>query len=98
MVQKWSYLLAFGPSSDIIYTNTPSPVIKKYEVSDNSKLYKISVPGLIVFAMAITFAAFDWIMTLDHHWYSNHFWCVLLCWVCDEFLCIYDFGVSVIAK
>ncbi|MCB1198319.1 MAG: hypothetical protein KDK51_08085 [Deltaproteobacteria bacterium] len=46
---------------------------QKYEVSDNSKLYKISAPGLIVFAMAITFAAFDWIMTLDHHWYSTIF-------------------------
>ena len=30
-------------------------------------------PSIIVFAMTLTFAAIDWIMTLDPHWYSTMF-------------------------
>ncbi len=32
-----------------------------------------SYPALIVFALTITFAAFDWIMSLEPHWYSTVF-------------------------
>ena len=32
-----------------------------------------SAPALIVFALTVTFAAFDWIMSLDPHWYSTIF-------------------------
>lgn len=33
----------------------------------------VSAPGIIVFALTITFAAFDWLMSLDPHWYSTIF-------------------------
>ena len=33
----------------------------------------ISAPGMILFALTITFAAFDWLMSLDAHWYSTIF-------------------------
>jgi len=33
----------------------------------------ISAPGMILFAITITFAAFDWLMSLDPHWYSTIF-------------------------
>ncbi|MCB0272630.1 MAG: hypothetical protein KDD46_06430 [Bdellovibrionales bacterium] len=46
---------------------------QKYDVCDTSKQYRISAPGLILFSLTVTFAAFDWIMTLDHHWYSTIF-------------------------
>jgi hypothetical protein len=32
-----------------------------------------SAPGMILFALTITFAAFDWLMSLDAHWYSTIF-------------------------
>ena len=32
-----------------------------------------SAGGVILFALTITFAAFDWIMSLDAHWYSTIF-------------------------
>jgi hypothetical protein len=34
---------------------------------------KISAPGMILFAFTISFAAFDWFMSLDSHWYSTIF-------------------------
>ncbi len=37
------------------------------------KLRRISAPGMILFALTLTFAAFDWVMSLDAHWYSTIF-------------------------
>lgn len=34
---------------------------------------KVSAPGIIFFAFAIAFAGFDWMMTLDFHWFSTMF-------------------------
>ena len=39
---------------------------------------KLSALGMLLLALTTTFAAFDWIMSLDPHWYSNilgvYFW------------------------
>ncbi|MBN2328840.1 MAG: quinol:cytochrome C oxidoreductase [Candidatus Omnitrophica bacterium] len=35
------------------------------------KMEKVSAPGMILFALTLTFAAFDWLMSLDAHWYST---------------------------
>lgn len=32
---------------------------------------KISAPGMILYAITVSFAAFDWMMSLDPHWYST---------------------------
>ena len=37
------------------------------------KLQARAAPGLILFALTLTFAATDWMMTLDPHWYSTIF-------------------------
>ena len=37
------------------------------------KASRFSGPTLVFFALAVTFAAVDWIMTLDPHWYSTMF-------------------------
>lgn len=34
---------------------------------------KVSTIGLILFGLSITFYAFDWIMSIDAHWYSTMF-------------------------
>jgi hypothetical protein len=39
----------------------------------HTRMRKISAPGMILFAFTITFAAFDWLMSLDAHWYSTIF-------------------------
>ncbi|MFQ5700438.1 MAG: quinol:cytochrome C oxidoreductase [Acidobacteriota bacterium] len=37
------------------------------------KLQRASAPALVVFGLTVTFAAFDWIMSLDPHWSSTIF-------------------------
>lgn len=37
------------------------------------RLRRASAPGLVLFALTVTFAAFDWLMSLDAHWYSTIF-------------------------
>ncbi len=34
---------------------------------------RFSAPGFFVYALTFTFAAFDWIMSLDYHWFSTVF-------------------------
>lgn len=38
-----------------------------------SRFRKVSAPGMILFAFTVTLAAFDWLMSLDAHWYSTVF-------------------------
>jgi len=37
------------------------------------KFRAVSAPGMLIFAATVTFAAFDWVMSLDPHWYSTIF-------------------------
>lgn len=37
------------------------------------KLQRISAVGILLFALSLTFASFDWIMSLNPHWYSTIF-------------------------
>jgi len=37
------------------------------------KFNRISAPGMIAFAVTVSFASFDWMMSLDAHWYSTIF-------------------------
>lgn len=36
-------------------------------------LRKISAPGILIFAFTVAFASFDWLMSLDSHWFSTMF-------------------------
>jgi hypothetical protein len=56
----------------LLYRNS----IKNDETGDPSfiqKAKKISPLGIILFAFTLSFASFDWIMSLDAHWYSTIF-------------------------
>ena len=37
------------------------------------RMRRASAPGLVLFAITVTFASFDWLMSLDPHWYSTIF-------------------------
>ena len=37
------------------------------------KMRRTSGPGMVLFALTTSFAAFDWLMSLDPHWYSTIF-------------------------
>jgi hypothetical protein len=34
---------------------------------------KVSAPGMVIFALTCSFAGFDWLMSLEPHWYSTIF-------------------------
>jgi hypothetical protein len=46
---------------------------KSYSENQVRRFRKISAPGMILFAFTLSFAAFDWFMSLDAHWYSTIF-------------------------
>ena len=43
------------------------------DVAISQRLALVAPVGIIVFALTLTFAMFDWVMSLDHHWYSTMF-------------------------
>jgi hypothetical protein len=46
---------------------------KAYEAGMPLTMRRISAGGMVLFALTSTFAAFDWLMSLDAHWYSTIF-------------------------
>jgi len=36
-----------------------------------SRMLKVAAPGMIIFALSVSFASFDWMMSLTPHWYST---------------------------
>lgn len=46
---------------------------ESFDPEQKEKLRRRSAPGILLFALTITFAAFDWLMSLDPHWYSTIF-------------------------
>jgi hypothetical protein len=53
----WSRAQDFKP--------TPPPADRKFR--------SLSGPGVLAYGITITFASFDWVMSLDPHWYSTVF-------------------------
>ncbi|MFH2008046.1 MAG: hypothetical protein ABI333_15800 [bacterium] len=66
------YLLAWAGFATYFYLQS----VKQDTTKDHAitrRLQLLSAPGLIVFAVTVSFAAFDWIMSIDPHWYSTIF-------------------------
>ncbi|HEX6811444.1 MAG TPA: quinol:cytochrome C oxidoreductase [Planctomycetota bacterium] len=62
----WIGLAWFFRSNSIKQDETGDPAI-------SLKLSRRAAPGLLLFALSTTFAAFDWIMSMDPHWFSTIF-------------------------
>jgi hypothetical protein len=39
--------------------------------ADTVRFRKVSAPGLLLFVVAVSFASFDWMMSLEPHWFST---------------------------
>jgi hypothetical protein len=48
---------------------------------------KICAPGIILYAFTITFAAIDWVMSLDPHWFSTIFGFIIIAGECLSAMC-----------
>ena len=42
------------------------------------RMANLSGPGVLIYGLTMTFAAFDWVMSLDPHWYSTIFGLLLI--------------------
>jgi hypothetical protein len=62
----WVGLAAFFRSQSIKQDENGDPAI-------SLRLARVAAPGLLLFALSTSFAAFDWIMSLDPHWFSTIF-------------------------
>jgi hypothetical protein len=62
----WIGLATYFRRASIRQDETGDPAI-------SLRLARVAAPGLLLFALTITFAAFDWIMSVDPHWFSTIF-------------------------
>jgi len=62
----WIGLATYFRRSSMKQDETGDPAI-------SLRLSRVAAPGLLLFALSITFAAFDWIMSIDPHWFSTIF-------------------------
>ena len=57
----------------IWFYNSSSTLDKKRDDTIVEKMQTVAGPSLFLFGFSLTFAAFDWLMSLDPHWYSTIF-------------------------
>jgi len=62
----WIVLAWYFRRASIQQDETGDPAVSLH-------LSRVAAPGILLFALTITFAAFDWIMSLDPHWFSTIF-------------------------
>jgi hypothetical protein len=58
------------------------------------RLQRLSGPGLIAYGLTITFAAFDWAMSLEPQWYSTIYG---MLWIVSQALSSLAFAIAVLA-
>jgi hypothetical protein len=49
------------------------------------RMARVAAPGMLLFALSLTFAAVDWIMSLDPHWFSTIFG---VCYFAGSFMAV----------
>lgn len=72
LIRSFGYLLIWSLMGVWLYvTSVRQDTGDKHYLSRG--MWGLSAPGVIVFALTLTFAAFDWLMSLQPHWYSTIF-------------------------
>ncbi len=72
IIRSGIYLIIWAVIARALF-NVSKKQDKDQTGSMDASMKRISAPGMIVFALTLTFASFDWIMSLDSHWYSTIF-------------------------
>lgn len=62
----WSALAWWFRARSVAQDATGDPAVTR-------RLQTVSAPGLVVFGVTLTFASFDWVMSVDPHWFSTIF-------------------------
>jgi hypothetical protein len=58
----------------------------------------VAAPGLVLLVITVTFAAFDWSMSTDPHWFSTIFGLVTLIGWAQTTMCLCAIGLSILIK
>lgn len=73
IIRALFYFTVWFALTRVLYKNS----LQQDQAADGTalaeKMRRISAPGTILFALTLTFASFDWIMSIDAHWYSTIF-------------------------
>jgi hypothetical protein len=67
----WNGLVYFLNQWSLEQDRSPDPRIAR-------RMQKLSGGGLLAYALTVTFASFDWLMSLDPHWFSTIYGVLLL--------------------
>jgi hypothetical protein len=65
------FYIAVWVAFALYFTRTSKKQDETGDVTLSKKMQAVSAPATILFALTVTFAAFDWVMSLDPHWYST---------------------------
>jgi hypothetical protein len=72
LMRSFGYLLIWAVMGVWFYqVSLAQDVGSRFELTKN--MQAVSAPCIIIFALTLTFASFDWIMSLQPHWYSTIF-------------------------
>lgn len=72
LIRSFGYLIVWSVMGLWFYrTSIRQDAGGKFEITRINQA--VSAPGIVVFALSLTFAAFDWVMSLQPHWYSTIF-------------------------
>jgi hypothetical protein len=63
-------------------------------VGDHRRLRRLSGPGLLLYFITMTFAAVDWFMSIEPHWYSTIYGAL---WIVNQGLTALAFAIVVLA-
>jgi hypothetical protein len=67
----WNALTYFLNKWSLEQDRNPDPAIAR-------RMQRLSGGGLLVYGLTVTFASFDWMMSLDPHWYSTIYGVLLM--------------------
>src|SRR5262245_58594863 len=79
----WIGLTTFFRRSSLAQDQTGDPAL-------SLRMSRVAAPGLLLFALSITFAAFDWIMSLAPHWFSTIFG---VCYFAGSYMAFFAFTI-----
>ena len=72
IVRTIAYFAIWSVTIFLLYRNSLRQDTEK-DFDLLSKLRRVGAVGMVLFALTLTFASFDWLMSLDPHWYSTIF-------------------------
>jgi hypothetical protein len=72
MLRAFVYFSIWFILTRMLY-NTSIDQDRGFTITQVKRFRNISAPGMILFAITLTFASFDWLLSLDAHWYSTIF-------------------------